>query len=142
MSSTENPLGKRIADARDRRGLLQKDVAKEAGVSVSFLSEIENGKRTPGSEVLLRIADVLGASLDYLLRGEAGPSTPKAITIPPALQEAAEREEWSYGLTADLLKAQAAVMARRTPEGGHQRRVREWGSEDWVRLYESLFPDG
>lgn len=141
MPYKPNTLGKRIAELRERRGMLQKELAKQAGLSVSFLSEVENDRRVPGSETLLKIADVLGASLDYLLRGRSGPTEAEPLTVPPSLQEAAEQEGWSYTLTADLLKAQKSVVARRTPNGRGERSLREWRKDDWIRLYRSLFPE-
>lgn len=139
MSQTPG-LGRRIAELRDRRGLLQKDLAARAGLSVSFLSEVENDRRTPGAEVLLRIADTLGASLDYLVRGDdSRPAEPKPLTFPPALQDAAEERGWSYTATADLLRAQATVLARRTPDKRGGQEARDWTAEDWIRLHTALF---
>lgn len=138
---TQTPgLGKRIAELRERRGLLQKELATAAGLSVSFLSEVENDRRAPGAEVLLRIADALGASLDYLVRGEAPPAELKPLTIPPALQEAAEEQYWSYAVTADLLRAQSSVLARRTPGSRGEHALKDWAKDDWIRLCHALFP--
>src|SRR5690606_6240472 len=134
-------LGERVADLRTRKGMLQKDLAEQAAVSVGFLSEVENDRRTPGAEVLLRIADALGASLDYLLRGEETRAEPKPLTIPPALQEAAEERNWSYSVTASLLRAQSAVLFRRTPTGRGEERPRDWSKEDWFRLYDALYEE-
>jgi transcriptional regulator with XRE-family HTH domain len=132
-------LGRRIAELRSQRGLLQKDLADRADVSVSFLSEVENDRRTPGAELLLRIADSLGASLDYLVRGEEARPEPRPVTIPPSLQEAAEQEQWSYSLTADLLRAQASVVGRRTPGGRGEHKVKDWLKDDWIRLHTAQF---
>jgi transcriptional regulator with XRE-family HTH domain len=132
-------LGSRVADIRASNGMLQKDLADKAGISVGFLSEVENGRRTPGAEVLLRIADALGASLDYLLRGEEAQPKPKPLTIPTRLQEAAEEQHWSYGVTAALLRAQSAVLFRRTPSGKGEEKSRDWTKQDWIRLHTALF---
>lgn len=43
-------------------------LAERAGLSKGFLSDVENNKRNVGSQNLLKIANVLGASVDYLLR--------------------------------------------------------------------------
>lgn len=137
--SQTSGLGRRIGELRTTRGLLQKDLAEQAGVSVSFLSEIENDRRTPGAEVLLKLADVLGASLDYLVRGEDSRPEPQPLTIPPSLQAAAEQEHWSYSLTADLLRAQASVVSRRTPGGRGEHKLKDWVKEDWIRLHGALF---
>jgi transcriptional regulator with XRE-family HTH domain len=131
-------MGARIADLRNRKAILQKDLAERAGVSVSFLSEVENAHRTPGAEILLRIADALGASLDYLLRGENPNPELRPLTIPPSLQEAAEEKHWSYSVTASLLRARSTVLARRTPTGRGEQRPRDWSKEDWVRLHTAL----
>lgn len=119
----------------------QKDLAEKAQVSVSFLSEIENNHRTPGSEVLLRIADALGASLDYLVRGKDTRPEPEPLTFPPPLQEAAEQEQWSYGVTASLLRAHSSVRYKRTPDGQGRKPPREWEKEDWIRLHALLYEE-
>ncbi len=59
-------VGRRIRSLRvDRRGqrLTQGDIARKAHVSVSFLSMIERGERSPSIETLGDLADALGVSL-------------------------------------------------------------------------------
>ncbi len=60
-------LGRHVHDLRAGRGLALSALAKEAGVSVSMLSAIERGEKTPTVVVLSRIADGLGLSLSRLL---------------------------------------------------------------------------
>lgn len=60
-------LGRRLHDLRADRGLALSALAMEAGVSVSMLSAIERGEKTPTVVVLSRIADGLGLSLSRLL---------------------------------------------------------------------------
>jgi transcriptional regulator with XRE-family HTH domain len=60
-------LGRRLLALRSDRGLALSALAKEAGVSVSMLSAIERGEKTPTVVVLSRIADGLGVSLSRLL---------------------------------------------------------------------------
>ncbi|MEV7044432.1 XRE family transcriptional regulator [Amycolatopsis sp. NPDC051061] len=60
-------LGRRLHALRSDRGLALSALAKEAGVSVSMLSAIERGEKTPTVVVLSRIADGLGVSLSRLL---------------------------------------------------------------------------
>ena len=62
--------GDRIRAIREKRGLTQDQLADKAKISTGFLSDVENGKRNVSSENLLKIANALGASADYLLRGE------------------------------------------------------------------------
>jgi transcriptional regulator with XRE-family HTH domain len=60
-------LGRRLHDLRADRGLALSALARAAGVSVSMLSAIERGEKTPTVVVLSRIADGLGMSLSRLL---------------------------------------------------------------------------
>lgn len=133
-------LGKRIAEIRDRRGLTQKELAEQADLSVSFLSEVENEHRDIGTEALLRIAHAIGASLDYLVKGTEPDSeeSAKPLLIPPSLHEAAQQRGWSYSVTATVLAAQQSVVARRTPTGRAERPAREWTPADWIKLHASL----
>ncbi|MBE1493678.1 transcriptional regulator with XRE-family HTH domain [Amycolatopsis lexingtonensis] len=60
-------LGRRLHELRADRGLPLSALAGTAGVSVSMLSAIERGEKTPTVVVLSRIADGLGLSLSRLL---------------------------------------------------------------------------
>lgn len=60
-------VGKRIAEARKKRGLNPNQLAQRAGVSRANLVRYEEGKNEPGAGRLLRIADVLGVTVDWLL---------------------------------------------------------------------------
>ena len=60
-------LGRHLHDLRAGRGLALSALAEAAGVSVSMLSAIERGEKTPTVVVLSRIADGLGLSLSRLL---------------------------------------------------------------------------
>ena len=62
-------LGRHLHDLRAGRGLALTSLAGQAGVSVSMLSAIERGEKTPTVVVLSRIADGLGLSLSRLLAG-------------------------------------------------------------------------
>jgi DNA-binding XRE family transcriptional regulator len=62
----ENPL--RVW--REHRGLTQQRVAKAAGISKPYLSQLESGRRRGTIEVLQAIAKVLNVSLDDLVMSE------------------------------------------------------------------------
>jgi DNA-binding XRE family transcriptional regulator len=62
----ENPL--RVW--REYRGLTQQQVAAEAGISKSYLSQLESGQRKGTAEVLRAIARALNVSLDDLVASE------------------------------------------------------------------------
>lgn len=67
MRSAQEDLGRRIARARERRGLTQAQLAEALGLSQSAISRIESGVRAVDSLELARIAAVLGVSVLELL---------------------------------------------------------------------------
>ena len=57
----------KIKDLRKRQGLSQKDLADMLGVSQNAVSQYESGKRVPSLDMLVKIANILSVSADYLL---------------------------------------------------------------------------
>ena len=60
-------LGRRIAKARKDAGVTQAKLSEQIDVVVQYISAIENGKRTPSLETVVRIAKALDTSVDELL---------------------------------------------------------------------------
>lgn len=63
-------MGQRIRRFREEQGLSPSELAARAGVSKSYLSELENGDGTargPSADVLYRIAKALGVAMSDLL---------------------------------------------------------------------------
>jgi transcriptional regulator with XRE-family HTH domain len=133
--------GDRVKAAREKRNWTQEQLAEIAGISKGFLSDIENDKRNISSESALKIADALGISLDYLLRGETGQRERdrEPVRIPPELSQVAEEMGLSYRDTLALLEAHEAVIARRSA-----KLLRPPTSDEWRRLYKAIrdvYPD-
>ncbi len=128
-------LGERIKEIRQSLGWTQDRLAQEAGVSKSFLSEIENDKASVSGEILLKIATALEASLDYLMKGESASvqRKPTPIKIPPELSELAEEIGLRFKSTVALLSAHKSVLARRS-----SKENSEMTKDKWRALYESL----
>lgn len=57
----------RLVDLRDERDWTQKAVASELNISQRAYSYYENGSRAIPIEILIKIADLYGVSLDYLV---------------------------------------------------------------------------
>ncbi|MEJ2304678.1 MAG: helix-turn-helix transcriptional regulator [Anaerolineales bacterium] len=56
---------------REYRGFSQQELARATGISAPYLSQIEAGKRTGSTEVLMAIAKALNVSLDDLVGSES-----------------------------------------------------------------------
>jgi len=133
--------GDRVKAAREQRSWTQERLAEAAGISKGFLSDVENNKRNISSESALKIADALGISLDYLLRGESGRAQfqREPVSIPVELSDAAEELGLTYSETLTLLKAHEAVIARRAAKSLHEPTAEEW--KKLYRLLREAFPD-
>jgi transcriptional regulator with XRE-family HTH domain len=68
-------LASRIRRARRTTGLSHDDFGKRAGgVTRQHLIKLEKGKHRPGPEMLLRISEASGRSVDWFLDPEVDPS--------------------------------------------------------------------
>jgi transcriptional regulator with XRE-family HTH domain len=59
-------FGEKLRTVRERRGLTLREVAEQAEVSESLVSQIERNKVSPAIDTLLRLADVLDIDPEYL----------------------------------------------------------------------------
>ena len=60
-------IGRRIQKLRKEKGLTQEQVAEILDMSVNYLSNIETGRDICSTVLLLGIANLLDASIDYIL---------------------------------------------------------------------------
>ena len=127
--------GDRIKAARDEKGWTQEELARRSAISKGFLSDVENNKRNVSADNALKIADALGVSLDFLMRGEQGKEEDarRPVSIPPELSAAAVDLGLSYTDTLTLLETHEAVAARRSNQANKQPKI-----EDWKRLHHAL----
>ncbi len=65
-------LGLKARRLRHESGLGLKEIAGRAGLSVSYLSEIEKGKKHPKPGKLLRLAEALGTTYEELVSPKVG----------------------------------------------------------------------
>ena len=61
-------LGARVKQARIDRNMSQVDLAEAANLCVPYVSDIERGKKCFSVDKLVRLAQVLQVSTDWLLR--------------------------------------------------------------------------
>lgn len=59
--------GDRLREMRERRYLLQQDVADILGITGATFSRFETGARQPDTNMLVKIANYFDCSVDYLL---------------------------------------------------------------------------
>lgn len=66
MSET---LGQRLKELRQARDLTQPMVATAAGISVSFLNDMEHGRTKPSLDTLVRLSVAFDLTATEILRG-------------------------------------------------------------------------
>lgn len=70
VDSEYEKIGHRIMDLRIRQKISREKLADMADISQKFLYEIEFGRKGFSVSVLKHIAECLGVSCDYIVRGE------------------------------------------------------------------------
>jgi len=63
-------VGPRIKEIRTRLGLTLQDFAKKIGISISTLSDLENGKTNPSTDTLISLAKNVNVNLEWVLLGK------------------------------------------------------------------------
>ena len=112
----DGSLGERVRRRRKSLSLTAKDLAESAGVSPSYISQLEHGKQDrPSLEVLGALAAALGISTSELL-GEALTVIPPPDT-PPALASLAEELGLDATTTSMLASINLAGNRPATREG-------------------------
>lgn len=61
-------FGAAVRLAREQRGLTQEEVAHRAGITVGYLSQLENGRRNPSLLVMAAICEVLETPLEAVVK--------------------------------------------------------------------------
>ena len=82
-------FGDRLAAARDKAGMSQKELAKRLGIKLSTLKGWEEDLAEPRANKLQMLSGLLGISLTWLLNGEgAGLGSPdEEIELPSDVNE-------------------------------------------------------
>src|SRR5262249_29523225 len=126
-------VGERIKTRRAELGWTQDQLAEKAGISKSFVSDVENGKRSIGAETLLDVGRALGVSLDFLMTGKGSGEQQAEAQIPASLAQFAADEGLSVRETLTLMELQERIIAAR--RASRRERLEE---VDWKKFYDSV----
>ncbi|WP_428909048.1 helix-turn-helix domain-containing protein [Niallia sp. Krafla_26] len=98
-------IGERLKRLRIQKGYSISKLSKLTGISKSYISYIERDlQNNPSYQILIKLADALDTSIDYLLGNAQNPNTPspdEQITLDPewtqilksAIQDGLKKEE-------------------------------------------------
>jgi transcriptional regulator with XRE-family HTH domain len=65
-------FGERLKKEREKRGWSQTELAEKMHVSRQSVSKWETGKNYPSIEVIIRLSDLFGMTIDEMLRSDEG----------------------------------------------------------------------
>lgn len=57
----------KLKELRERKGLSMREAAKQLGLAPSTYHNYESGEREPNSEMLIKLANFYGCSIDYMI---------------------------------------------------------------------------
>ncbi len=132
-------IAQRIRERRKELGLTQEVVAARAGVSKSFMSELETGTTLANGLIYLRIAKVLGVGVQWLLAGESSPPVVQPtdpLRDVPIVSVLAEEHGWTHRKALDIAAALSRVVARRSAPGKRWEPDKEYV----LRLADAIEP--
>jgi transcriptional regulator with XRE-family HTH domain len=126
-------VGDRVKQCRLELGLSQDALAQRAGISKSFLSDLETRKRSVGAETLLDLGRAMGVSLDFLMTGEDSGDQKPEVQIPTTLANLAAEEGLSFRKALTLLHMQEQIIAnRKSAKKNDLERV------NWQQFYRAV----
>lgn len=128
-------VGERIRNRRQELGWTIERLADDAKISKGFLSDLENGKRSVSADYLLEIAQTLGVTLDFLMKGDR--SAPKAVDVqvPSSLSVFAKHAGLTFAQTLMILDMRRQIVAHRSATQSDDLE-----QFDWKRFYEAVKP--
>lgn len=74
-------FGRVIHSARKALGLRQSDLAKLSGIAQADISRIERGQIAPTTPTLLKLAEALGAQIQFVVPASSAPSNEERALI-------------------------------------------------------------
>ena len=139
-------IGRQLRARRTAAGRTVASVAADAGLSVPYIANLENGRGNPTTAALTRLAEALGLRLVVTLapgEGSAASGTPGVPGVPASLVRLGRTERFraavavmapALGVSPDEFSGQlvAALAALAQALG------RDLAEADWWRLLDAL----
>jgi transcriptional regulator with XRE-family HTH domain len=114
-------VGERLLEAAERKGWSADQFAKLVGVSYETVRKWRTGATAPNRNRAIKVAEVLGTSVNWVMYGEGQQMTTtssddRAALPPPAAGSASHERHALAAATEALLEAVAQVMASASEE--------------------------
>ena len=114
--TSESSFGQRVASARRERGLTQGELADKTGVHISHIQRIEAGTSQPTVDVLKRVAEALGVSIDHLVLDRASEVAAQRLTDRELVEQFAAIEDFNDTDKQAIKTVLAAMIVKQRVE--------------------------
>jgi transcriptional regulator with XRE-family HTH domain len=135
-------VGNRIRAARQARGMSQRALAEQVGVSASMLSLLENGRSRSSIPTLYALVEALDMSMDELFSSAPGAPVPPGLAALDADRLAGPVERGRSLPSSDLLVVRAGNRRRIEMENGVVWELLGCNGDDGVELMLVTYPPG
>jgi transcriptional regulator with XRE-family HTH domain len=137
-------MHKRLKHYFDENGITQQQVADSLGVSLQYINQILNGKKSLGKKNAERLANLYGLSKSFLLTGDGPITTTDYSTSIPEIEKApnptvVEQAANLIDLCAGLIKEIESLRADLNAELASARQEREEAHRLVTILHDCLF---
>lgn len=136
-STATTAIADRIKQRRHELGLSQRAVARRAGVSPSFMSQLERGESNASLDSLRRIAEALDVPVLHFLAEEQRPVGDEKLVFllrngyRPKLALSDDRVVYEL-LTPDLNRQMEVILGRLAPGSGNVARPLKVPTEECI----------
>ncbi len=139
----DSAIGRQLRARRTAAGRTVASVAADAGLSVPYIANLENGRGNPTTAALRRLAEALDLRLLVTLAPDGGGRGGAAPEVPPSLVRLGRTRRFRQAVTAmataldrdaDELSGQLVVALAALA----QAMGRDLAEADWWRLLDAL----
>ncbi len=104
-------FGKRLREVRLARHVTQQKLADTVGIALRSYQCYEQGTREPPLDMLLKLADALDVSVDYLMGRSETPTVAVACAIPAEFHGAVLKELEKIGISKEQIVTESPRAA-------------------------------
>ena len=103
-------LGKRITDLRKKEGLSQAELARKIEISHTQMTRYELKGIQPPADILKKLADIFGTSIDYLVNGTAQEKAQSTLSDAELIKQFKEMEQLPEKEKSTILNVVSAFV--------------------------------
>jgi len=107
---TMNTISDRVTQIRKQKGLTQNELAERVGISKAQMSRYIAKGVQPPANVLAKMADELGVSMDYLLNGNTDDKAASSLSHAEVIQQYKEVDQLPTEERKAVIKVVAALL--------------------------------